>query len=110
MDVANRHKALRARKLKRDTKILERELEDRSNDPFVLFNPGGDRRRGGREWREALDFLRRSLAGSAPTDSIVRKLFALIARGHQMMDTPSPSRVMPDGSGTVVATMISGML
>jgi hypothetical protein len=109
MDVANRHKALRARKLKRDTKILERELQDRSNDPFVLFNLGAIAAVG-RKWREALDFLRRSLAGSAPIDSIVRKLFALIAPGHQMMDTPSPSRVMPDGSGTVVATMISGML
>ena len=31
------------------------------------------------------DSLERSLAGSAPTDSIVRKLFALIARAHQML-------------------------
>ena len=72
-------RALRARKLDRDTKILNRELEDRPNDPFVLFNLGAiavERR----AWHEALGFLRRSLAGSAPTDSIVRKLFALIAR------------------------------
>ena len=71
--------ALRARKLDRDIKILERELEDRPDDPFVLFNLGAiaiERR----EWHEALGFLERSLAGSAPTDSIVRKLFALIAR------------------------------
>ncbi len=76
-------KDLRAKKLERDTKILERELEDRPNDPFVLFNFGAiavERR----AWSEALDFLKRSLAGSAPTDSIVRKLFALIARTHQM--------------------------
>ena len=33
----------------------------------------------------ALDYLQRSLRGSAPTDSIVRKLFALIARCHQML-------------------------
>jgi hypothetical protein len=55
-----------------------RELEDRPNDPFVLFNLGAiavERR----AWTEALDFVRRSLAGSAPTDSIVRKLFALMA-------------------------------
>jgi tetratricopeptide (TPR) repeat protein len=38
-----------------------------------------------REWHEALGFLKRSLADSAPTDSIVRKLYALIARVHQMM-------------------------
>ena len=76
-------KALRARKLERDTTILKRELEDRPNDPFVLFNLGAiavERR----AWAGALDFLKRSLAGSAPTDPIVRKLFALIARAHQM--------------------------
>jgi glycosyltransferase involved in cell wall biosynthesis len=77
-------KALRARKIDRDTNILKRELEDRPNDPFVLFNLGAiavERR----DWSEALGFLKRSLAGSAPTDSIVRKLFALLARTHQMM-------------------------
>ena len=70
---------LRARKLDRDIRILKRELEERPDDPFVLFNLGAiavERR----EWHEALGFLERSLARSAPTDSIVRKLFALIAR------------------------------
>ena len=33
----------------------------------------------------ALRFLERSLDLSAPTDSIVRKLYALIARAHQML-------------------------
>jgi tetratricopeptide (TPR) repeat protein len=77
-------KALRARKIDRDVQILKRELEDRPNDPFVLFNLGAvavERR----AWPEALGYLQRSLAGSAPTDSIVRKLFALLARAHQMM-------------------------
>jgi uncharacterized protein HemY len=37
------------------------------------------------DWQEALRFLERSLAGSAPRDSIVCKLYALIARAHQMM-------------------------
>ena len=37
--------ALRARKLDRDTKILLEELEDRPDDPFVLFNLGVDRHR-----------------------------------------------------------------
>ena len=31
---------LRATKLERDTKILKRELQDRPDDPFVLFNLG----------------------------------------------------------------------
>ena len=76
--------ALRARKLDRDTRILMQELEARPDDPFTLFNLGaiaGERK----DWNGALGFLERSLAGSAPTDSIVRKLYALIARAHQML-------------------------
>ncbi len=80
-------RALRARKLSRDERILRDELEERPDDPFVLFNIGSiaiERQ----EWREALTLLHRSLAGSAPTDSITRKLYALIARAHQMLGEP----------------------
>jgi tetratricopeptide (TPR) repeat protein len=88
-DIAVRHTGytdpeLRGRKLKRDSKILHEELAERPDDPFVLFNLGSiavERQ----DWPAALDYLRRSLAGSAPTDSITRKLFALIARCHQML-------------------------
>ena len=76
--------ALRARKLERDIRLLHLDLLDRPDDPFILFNLGAiavERR----EWNEAIGFLERSLAGSAPSDSIVRKLFALIARAHQML-------------------------
>ncbi len=45
--------------------------------------PGRDRHRAQGLGR-ALGFLGRSLANSAPGDSITRKLFALIARAHQM--------------------------
>lgn len=74
--------ALRARKLVRDEAILRREAEDRPGDPFVLFNLGFiavERR----DWDAALQDLGESLRRSAPTDSIVRKLYALIARCHQ---------------------------
>ncbi len=50
----------------------------------MLFNLGAiaiERR----AWQDALGYLEKSLAGSAPSDSIVRKLFALIARAHQML-------------------------
>ena len=57
---------------------------ERPDDPFVLFNLGVSAIER-RELPEALGFLERSLAGSAPSDSIVCKLFALIARTHQMM-------------------------
>ena len=78
---------LRRRKLGRDRAILESERAERPDDPFVLFNLGQVAVEDGRH-REALDFLRRSLAGSAPADSITRKLHALIARAHQRLDEP----------------------
>ena len=50
------------------------------------------------DWQPALDYLRRSLSGSAPTDSITRKLFALIARCHQMLgDLPGALAVCSEG-------------
>ena len=69
-DVTVRHTgytdaALRERKLQRDSKILEEELAERPDDPFVLFNLGSiavERQ----DWRAALDFLRRSLVRLGP--------------------------------------------
>ncbi len=88
-DVVVRHTgytdpAVRARKLVRDEAILRAELAERPDDPFVLFNLGSiaiERQ----DWRPAIPLLRKSLAGSATSDSITRKLFALIARCHQML-------------------------
>ena len=72
------------RKLVRDEAILRTELAERPDDPFVLFNLGSiaiERQ----DWRPAIPLLRKSLAGLATSDSITRKLFALIARCHQML-------------------------
>ena len=89
--------ALRERKLQRDSKILEAELAERPDDPFVLFNLGSiavERQ----DWRTALGYLQRSLRGSGPKDSIVRKLFALIARCHQSLgDIPSALAMCAEG-------------
>ena len=89
--------ALRERKLQCDCKILEAELAERPDDPFVLFNLGAiavERQ----DWSTALGHLQRSLRGSAPTDSIVRKLFALIARSHQMLgDLPAALDACSEG-------------
>jgi hypothetical protein len=71
--------ALREHKLQRDCKILGDELAERPDDQLVLCNLGSiavERQDGS----TALGHLRHSLRESAPTDSIVRKLFALIAR------------------------------
>jgi GT2 family glycosyltransferase len=101
-DVTVRHTgytdpALRERKLRRDARILEDELAARPGDPFVLFNLGSiavERQ----DWPAALGHLRRSLRGSAPTDSITRKLFALIARCHQMLgDLPAAIAACAEG-------------
>ncbi len=103
-DVTVRHtgytnRALRARSLVRDCKILCDELAERPDDPFVLFNLGSiaiERQ----DWRQALDQLRRSLAGSAPTDSITRKLYVLIARSHLMLGKPQQAlAALRHGSG-----------
>ena len=89
--------ALRLRKLQRDHKILEAELAERPDDPFVLFNLGAvavERQ----DWRTALGYLQRGLRGSGPKDSIVRKLFALIARCHQMLgDLPATLGACAEG-------------
>jgi glycosyltransferase involved in cell wall biosynthesis len=92
-DVTVRHTgykdaALRARKLDRDRKILREQFAERPDDPFTLFNLGADAIERN-EGREALAYLRRSLSLSAPTDSITRKLYALISRAHQMLAEPN---------------------
>jgi len=90
-------RALRERKLQRDWRILEAELAERPGDPFVLFNLVAiavERQ----DWSTALGYLQRSLRGSAPTDSIVRKLHALIARCHQMLgDLPAALNACAEG-------------
>ncbi len=101
-DVTVRHTgytdpALRERKLQRDSKILAAELAERPDDPFVLFNLGSiavERQ----DMRTALGYLQRSLLGSGPKDPIVRKLFALIARCHQMLcDLPAALGACAEG-------------
>ena len=101
-DITVRHtgysdRALRSKKLERDSRILHEELAERPDDPFTLFNLGSVAIELA-EWNDALGYLRRSLAGSAPSDSIVRKLFALIARAHQMQgDYPAALKSCAEG-------------
>jgi tetratricopeptide (TPR) repeat protein len=73
--------SLRARKLQRDLRLLEMERKELGEHPFTLFNLGQVYRDLGRH-QEALTFLRRSLELSQPADSIVRKLYSLIAGCH----------------------------
>jgi tetratricopeptide (TPR) repeat protein len=79
--------ALRRTKLLRDRAILEAEVAERPDDPFVLFNLGQVALELGAV-RPALEYFKGSLRGSAPGDSITRKLHALIARAHQRLGEP----------------------
>jgi tetratricopeptide (TPR) repeat protein len=74
---------LRRRKLERDIRLLELEHAELGDHPFTLFNLGSVYQELGR-YGLALTFLRRSLELSSPSDSIVRKLYALIVNCHRV--------------------------
>jgi glycosyltransferase involved in cell wall biosynthesis/Flp pilus assembly protein TadD len=76
--------ALRRRKLERDLRLLERESAEKPDDPFVLFNRGCIAQDLGR-LEEAIPLLQRSLERSHQKDSIVRKLYALLAQCHRQL-------------------------
>ena len=101
-DITVRHtgyadRELRSRKLDRDLRILNEQLAERPDDPFTLFNLGAIGVEHGRS-DDALGYLKRSLAHSAPTDSITRKLFTLIAPCYQMLgDFPSALKCCVEG-------------
>ena len=92
-DVTIRHvgyqePGLRQAKLERDIRLLERSLALEPDEPFILFNMGSVYVEQGR-MADALPLLKRSLGHSHPTDSIVRKLYALIAQCHRRLDGPA---------------------
>jgi glycosyltransferase involved in cell wall biosynthesis/predicted Zn-dependent protease len=76
--------AVQGPKVERNLRLLRLELAERPNDPFVLYNLGAVALTQG-QTEEALRFLRRSLEHSQPGDTLVRKLYALLARGHQQL-------------------------
>jgi glycosyltransferase involved in cell wall biosynthesis/Tfp pilus assembly protein PilF/predicted O-methyltransferase YrrM len=83
-DVTVRHvgyvnPAVRRRKLDRDLRLLKLDEQERPNDPFTLFNLGSVYNEVG-DHGGAIAVLEKSLAASHPKDSIVRKLYALIAQ------------------------------
>jgi hypothetical protein len=74
-----RDPALRRRKVERNLQLLHLDHADHPDDPFILFNLGWSYLDLGRP-AEALAVLRQSLERCAPGVSIVRKLYALLAR------------------------------
>jgi glycosyltransferase involved in cell wall biosynthesis len=72
-------RALRRRKLERDLRLLRLEDMEEPDHPFTLFNMGSIAQELGRT-AEAVGLYRRCLARSHPADSIVRKVYALLAQ------------------------------
>ena len=68
----------RRRKYERDIRLLHLDLRDRPNHTFVLFNLGMTQADFGRH-EEAVEYLKRSLRYSDPSESHVRKIYALLA-------------------------------
>ena len=67
----------RQKKLERDLRILELDLEDRPDHPFVLFNLGMTYANAGDD-AQAVRFLERALETAGPDDSHLRKVYALL--------------------------------
>jgi GT2 family glycosyltransferase/predicted Zn-dependent protease len=76
--------ALQRHKQQRNLRLLALEEAEQPDHPFTLFNLGSAYQELGR-LPEALAYFGRSLALSQPSDSIVRKLYALIAQGHRQL-------------------------
>jgi tetratricopeptide (TPR) repeat protein len=79
--------ALRARKRDRDLRLLRLAEQDDPDHPFTLFNLGCILQEMG-QTAEALGYFQRSLYGSDPGASIVRKLYALLAICHRQRGRP----------------------
>jgi GT2 family glycosyltransferase/tetratricopeptide (TPR) repeat protein len=78
--------ALRKRKLERDLRLLRLDEKDHPDDPFIFFNLGSVLREL-RQSADALPYLKRSLKSSHPEDSIVRKLYSMIAQCERELES-----------------------
>jgi GT2 family glycosyltransferase/predicted Zn-dependent protease/2-polyprenyl-3-methyl-5-hydroxy-6-metoxy-1,4-benzoquinol methylase len=72
------------RKLDRDLRILHKELEERPEHPFTLFNLAMTYTDVGR-YEEGINYARRSIARSESSASHVRKAYSFLVRGHQSL-------------------------
>jgi tetratricopeptide (TPR) repeat protein len=80
--------ALRRRKLERDLRLLRIEDAEHPDHAFTLFNLGSVYLDLGRP-ADALPCLRRSLERSDRSDSIIRKVYALLVQCHRQLRQPA---------------------
>jgi glycosyltransferase involved in cell wall biosynthesis len=78
----DRSEAGQAKKRRRDFRLLELDLKDHPDHPFVLFNLGMTYLYATKEYEVAAHYLRRSLDRSEPQDSIVRKAYAMLTQAR----------------------------
>jgi tetratricopeptide (TPR) repeat protein len=71
----------RGQKHERNLRLLLMDYADDPNEPFTLFNLGWSYLESGKT-AESIPYMRRSLELSHPSDSIVRKLYALLTEAH----------------------------
>ena len=76
------------RKSERDLRILKKDLEERPDHPFVLFNFAMTYAELGR-YKEALPWVEKCLAVSQPYESHVRKTYAYLANCHSQLEQES---------------------
>lgn len=79
-----------ARKRERDRTILELDLQDRPDHPFVLFNLGMTAHHNG-EHEAAVRWLERCLEVSGTTESHVRKAYALLGGSLRQLERTEAS-------------------
>ena len=100
-----------AQKRRRDFHLLELDLADRPEHPFVLFNLGMTYLYATREFEVATQYLRRSLQASHWRDSIVRKAYALLTTAcicqrdwtGALRGQRGGARILPRRRGTAVS-------
>jgi tetratricopeptide (TPR) repeat protein len=76
--------ALLQGKTERNLRLLYLQEAEDPDDPFTLFNLGWVHQDLGQS-AKAIPYLRRSLALSQPGDSIVRKLYVILAQAHRAL-------------------------
>ncbi|RLS54825.1 MAG: glycosyltransferase [Planctomycetota bacterium] len=65
------------RKRERDFRILQKEIDERPDHPFALFNIGMTHA-DARQYEQAIHFLKRCVEASGPEESHLRKAYALL--------------------------------
>ncbi|MCA9057118.1 MAG: tetratricopeptide repeat protein, partial [Planctomycetaceae bacterium] len=75
--------AQRKRKLQRDFRILQLDLQEQPDHPFILFNLGMTCDDAGM-YSEAIDYLKRCLHVSGPDESHVRKAWSILVNSQRL--------------------------